>query len=184
MKLESDLTFSLADYVELDTDSAGPASVVDRVLQRIRAAYPRSVSRSDLAADPLCGGSVAGIRKATQRLVSRGLIQVVGKSPSKGGGSPSPEYQAIISREKSKNVCPTGTKVSQGLESTAGQPDSVSSCGELGTSQLDTPSTCPTDKPSRTDSFGPVGQVLEVPPKEERSMEQINEMLRRADIWG
>ena len=183
MKLENDLTFSLADYVEVDTDSAGPASVVDRVLQRVRAAYPRSVSRSDLAADPLCGGSVAGIRKATQRLVSRGLIQVVGTSPSKGGGSPSPEYQAIISREKSKNVCPTGAKVSQGLESTAGQPDSVSNCGEPEPSQLDTPPPCPTDKTSRTDSFGPVGQLLDVSPKEERTLEELEEMLRRVKIW-
>mgnify|MGYP003348392979 CR=1 FL=1 len=67
------VTFSLADYVEVDTDSASPASIVDRVLQRLRAAYQRSLSRSDLAADPLCGGSVTAIRKALQRLVSRGL---------------------------------------------------------------------------------------------------------------
>jgi replicative DNA helicase len=44
MKLEDDLTFSLADYVETDVESANPASVVDRVLQRLRAAYPRASS--------------------------------------------------------------------------------------------------------------------------------------------
>jgi hypothetical protein len=183
MKLESDLTFSLADYVEVDTESASPASIVDRVLQRIRAAYPRSVSRSDLAADPLCGGSVAGIRKATQRLVSRGLIRVTGESPSKGGGSPSPEYQAVISREKSLNVCPTGVKPSQGLESTVGQPVSVSSCTDAELPQLDTPLPCPTDKSSDTNEPGPVGQVFDVSPKEERSLDELTELFHKANIW-
>jgi hypothetical protein len=185
MKLESDLTFSLADYMEVDTESAGPASIVDRVLQRIRAAHPRSVSRSDLAADPLCGGSVAGIRKATQRLVSRGLIRVTGESPSKGGGSPSPEYQAVISREKSLNVCPTGAKPSQGLESTVGQPVSVSSCTGAELPQLDTPLPCPTDKSSDTNELGSVGQVLEVSPKgEERSEAELAHLMEEAArLW-
>ncbi len=185
MKLENDLTFSIADYVEVDTDSASPASIVDRVLQRVRAAYPRSVSRSDLAADPLCGGSVAGIRKATQRLVSRGLIRVTGESPSRGGGSPSPEYQAVISREKSLNVCPTGAKPSQGLESTVGQPVSVSSCTDVELPQLDTPVPCPTDKSSDTNELGSVGQVLEVSPKgEERSEAELAHLMEEAArLW-
>jgi replicative DNA helicase len=37
MKLEDDLTFSLTDYVEQDQESNNPASIVDKVLQRIRA---------------------------------------------------------------------------------------------------------------------------------------------------
>jgi hypothetical protein len=78
MKLEDDLTFSLADYVETDVESANPASVVDRVLQRLRAAYPRALAVTDLAADPLCGGKVAAIRKSLQRLLSRGLIEIGG----------------------------------------------------------------------------------------------------------
>jgi hypothetical protein len=78
MKLEDDLTFSLADYVETDVESANPASVVDRVLQRLRAAYPRALAVTDLAADPLCGGKVAAIRKSLQRLLSRGLIEIRG----------------------------------------------------------------------------------------------------------
>ncbi len=189
MKLESDLTFSLADYMEVDTESAGPASIVDRVLQRVRAAYPRSVSRSDLAADSLCGGSVAGIRKAVQRLVSRGLIEVAEERPSEGGGSPTAFYRAITSREKPINMCPTGEEPSQGLESTVGQPLDVSHCcptaGDEVDSQWDNPQPCPTANPSDTKGFAPVGQVLEVSPKgEERSEAELAHLMEEAArLW-
>ena len=189
MKLESDLTFSLADYMEVDTESAGPASIVDRVLQRIRAAYPRSVSRSDLAADSLCGGSVAGIRKAVQRLVSRGLIEVAEERPSEGGGSPTAFYRAITSREKPINMCPTGEEPSQELESTVGQPSDVSHCcptaGDEVDSQWDNTQPCPTANPSDTKGFAPVGQVLEVSPKgEERSEAELAHLMEEAArLW-
>jgi hypothetical protein len=189
MKLESDLTFSLADYMEVDTESAGPASIVDRVLQRVRAAYPRSVSRSDLAADSLCGGSVAGIRKAVQRLVSRGLIEVAEERPSQGGGSPTAFYRAITSREKPINMCPTGEEPSQGLESTVGQPSDVSHCcptaGDEVDSQWDNPQPCPTANPSDTKGSAPVGQVLEVSPKgEERSEAELAHLMEEAArLW-
>ena len=189
MKLESDLTFSLADYMEVDTESAGPASIVDRVLQRVRAAYPRSVSRSDLAADSLCGGSVAGIRKAVQRLVSRGLIEVAEERPSEGGGSPTAFYRAITSREKPINMCPTGEEPSQGLESTVGQPLDVSHCcptaGDEVDSQWDNPQPCPTVNPSDTKGSAPVGQVLEVSPKgEERSEAELAHLMEEAArLW-
>jgi hypothetical protein len=183
MKLESDLTFSLADYVEMDAESASPASVVDRVLQRVRAAFPRSVTRSDLAADPLCGGSVAGIRKAIQRLVSRGLIEVVDMRPTKGGGSPTASYQAVISRGESLNSCPTGAKPSQGLESTVGQPETVSHCeatGAVAGEQWDTPLPCPTVNSSDTKGSAPVGQGFDVSPREERTAEELDQLMQEA----
>jgi len=189
MKLENDLTFSLADYMEVDSENAGPASVVDRVLQRVRAVYPRSVSRSDLAADPLCGGSVAGIRKALQRLISRGLIEVAENRPSKGGGSPTAFYRAITSREKSINVCPTGEEPSQGLESTVGQPSDVSHCSDaVGAepgSQWDNPLPCPTANPSHTNESAPVGQVLDVSPKgDERTAAELEQLMQEAArLW-
>jgi hypothetical protein len=189
MKLENDLTFSLADYMEVDTENAGPASVVDRVLQRVRAVYPRSVSRSDLAADPLCGGSVAGIRKALQRLISRGLIEVAENRPSKGGGSPTAFYRAITSREKSINVCPTGEEPSQELESTVGQPSDVSHCSDADQaepgSQWDNPLPCPTANPSHTNESAPVGQVLDVSPKgDERTAAELEQLMQEAArLW-
>ena len=178
MKLESDLTFSLADYVELDTDSASPASIVDRVLQRLRAAYPRSLSRSDLAADALCGGSVAAIGKALQRLASRGLVEVVGQTST--GARPSNLYQAVLSRDMCVNKCPELGKPSQGLGSKKGQPLSVSSFdGETGAKE-DSPTPCPDLLPSHTNGSGITGQVFEPSPREERTSEELEQLMQEA----
>jgi len=178
MKLESDLTFSLADYVELGIDSASPASIVDRVLQRLRAAHPRSLSRSDLAADALCGGSVAAIGKALQRLVSRGLIEVVGQTST--GARPSNLYQAVLSRDMCVYKCPKLGKPSQGLESKKGQPLSVSSFDEETGAKEDTPTPCPDLLPSDTNGSGINGQVFEPSPREERTPEEIDRLMEEA----
>ena len=195
MKLESDLTFSLVDYVEVDGDSSSPASVVDRVLQRVRSAYPRLVTRADLAADPLCGGSVAGIRKAVQRLVSRGLVEAVEERPSKGGGSPTAFYRAVSSREKPINMCPTGEESSQGLESTVGHPSDVSHCcptaeepvaesSQSSGTQWDNPTTCPTVLSSDANESAPVGHDLDGSPREERSAEELTALMQQAaQLW-
>jgi hypothetical protein len=182
MKLESDLTFSLADYVELDTDSASPASIVDRVLQRLRAAYPRSLSRSDLAADALCGGSVAAIGKALQRLSSRGLVEVVGQTST--GARPSNLYQAVLSRDMCVNKCPELGKPSQGLGSKKGQPLSVSSFDEETGAKEDSPTPCPDLLPCHTNGSGITGQVFEPSPREERTPEELEQLMQEAArLW-
>lgn len=188
MKLESDLTFSLTDYVELDGDSSSPASIVDRVLQRIRAAYPRSVSRSDLAADPLCGGSVAGIKKATQRLVSRGLICVSGETPGRNGAPGNPLFQAITSREKPLKVCPSVSEALVRLEKVPGHgveavpvplDDLVT-----GTDPRDTDSGCPGIEASHSNGSGTEGQLLHGSPKEERSQQELATLMEEASkLW-
>jgi hypothetical protein len=178
MKLESDLTFSLADYVELDTDSASPASIVDRVLQRLRAAHPRALSRSDLAADVLCGGSVAAIGKALQRLASRGLVEVVGQTST--GARPSNLYQAVLSRDMCVNMCPELGKPSLGLESKKGQPLDVSSFGGDAGAKEDTPTPCPDLFPSRTKGFGERGQLFEGSPRDERTSEELAQLMQEA----
>ena len=188
MKLESDLTFSLTDYVELDGDSSSPASIVDRVLQRIRAAYPRSVSRSDLAADPLCGGSVAGIKKATQRLVSRGLICVSGETPGKNGAPGNPLFQAITSREKPLKVCPSVSEALVRLEKVPGHgveavPVPLDDLA-TGTNPRDTDLGCPGIEASHTNGSGTEGQLLHGSPREERSAEELEVLMKEAaQLW-
>jgi hypothetical protein len=200
MKLEEDLTFSLADYVETDDDSASPASVVDRVLNRLRSAYPRALSRPELAADPLCGGSVAGIRKGLQRLVSRGLIEVVGSTQGSRGGSPAKTYRAVLSRDMCVNKCPTREEPSQGLESPVGQGDGVSHCqerlerenpgmiqavAETVKKQWDTPSPSPTAKSSAAKASAQVGQDLHISPREERTADELTKLQQDAsDFWN
>jgi hypothetical protein len=178
MKLENDLTFSLADYVELDGDSASPASIVDRVLQRLRAAYPRALSRADLAADALCGGSVAAIGKALQRLASRGLVEVVGQTST--GARPSNLYQAVLSRDMCVKECPKLEKPSQGLGSKKGQALSVSSFDGAAGAKEDTPTACPDLLSSDTKGSGITGQVFEHSPREERTAEELEQLMQEA----
>ena len=187
MKLESDLTFSLADYVDAE-GGEGPASVVDRVLQRLRAAYPRSLSRSELAADPLCGGSVTAIRKALQRLVSRGLVEVEGAVKGRGGSAHT--YQAVsASRDMCVKVCPNQEKPSPGLENKVGQPPAVSQVvppteGGDGTSR-DTPQGCPNLETSDTNGSGQMGQLFRHSPKEDRTLNELEALKAAAiDTWS
>jgi hypothetical protein len=186
MKLESDLTFSLADYVDAE-GGEGPASVVDRVLQRLRAAYPRSLSRSELAADPLCGGSVTAIRKALQRLVSRGLVEVEGAVKGRGGSAHT--YQAVsASRDMCVKVCPNQEKPSPQLENKVGQPPTASHVvppneeGD-GTSR-DTPQGCPNLETSDTNGSDQMGQLFRHSPKEERTTAELQQLVKEsAEFW-
>ena len=74
---EADLSFTLSDWTpQVDPAESTPSGVIDRVLQRLRVAYPAGKTREELNGDTVCGGSVAAIRKALQRLEKRGLIRV------------------------------------------------------------------------------------------------------------
>jgi len=181
MKLENDLTFSLADFVEGEGNE-GPATVVDRVLQRLRAVYPRSLSRSALAADPLCGGSVTAIKKATQRLVSRGLASVLYETPEKT------TYQAVTSREKTQKTCPPLSEALVSLESKGGQALELSPPVPLtleeGGQQGDNPTTCPPSLASDANGSDQAGQLLGVSPREERSQNELNQLMAEAaKLW-
>jgi len=148
------------------------------------------VSRSDLAADPLCGGSVAGIKKATQRLVSRGLICVSGQTDGNNGAPATPLFQAISSREKPLNVCPGKVDPLVRLESDPGQGvegvpaplDDLST----GTTPRDTDLGCPGKEASRIKGSGPVGQLFDVSPREnERSPDELARLRAEAEqLWG
>jgi len=181
MKLENDLTFSLVDYVESDGNE-GPATVVDRVLQRLRAVYPRALTRSDLAADALCGGSVTAIKKATQRLVSRGLVAAVYEAPERTS------YQAITSREKPLNTCPPLAEALVRLESEGGQALELSPpvppVDQEGGQQGDSLTPCPPSKTSDTNGSTQGGQLLEVSPRQERTEEELARMMQEAaQMW-
>jgi DNA-binding transcriptional ArsR family regulator len=86
---QDDLTFSLAD-VETPEDQSQPASVVDRVLVRLRESG-KPLLRTQLNADPLCGGKVEAIRKALERLEDKGLVRSSGQGRSK-------QYEAVLAR--------------------------------------------------------------------------------------
>jgi hypothetical protein len=178
MKLEDDLTFSLTDYVDADADTDNPASVVDRVLQRLRAVYPRELALTDLAADPLCGGKVAAIGKALQRLTSRGLLEVVGSKP--GRSRAANLYRAVVSRDMCVKVCPELGKPSAGPESKSGQPSDVSRFAKTCPDNQDTPTPCPDLLSAPALGFGDSGHVLEVSPRASRSSDEMGTLKRQA----
>jgi hypothetical protein len=128
LKMLDDLTFELKDYVEMVVESGSPASVVDRVLQRLRVASKAGEgrTRTELNSDPLCGGSVGGIKKALQRLECRGLITSKEEGSSIKPGNFVKRYFALLSRDIYENICPPSPKTSLELDSQGGQPPTVS----------------------------------------------------------
>jgi hypothetical protein len=134
LRQQEDLTFSLQDLPAMDgVDSASPASIIDRVLQRLRTkGVP--MTKTELNADPLLGGSVSAISKSLQRLVERGLVAVEGERSSK-------RYLAVVARRGGGGTsCPKEEKTSAGAGSGEnGCPDLsqvVPSCPELDLKQV------------------------------------------------
>ena len=150
LKMLEDLTFELKDYVEMTTESATPASIVDRVLQRLRSAAKSDEGRTrqDLHSDPLCGGSVVGIKKALQRLEARGLVFSTEEPSSRRAGSSIKRYFALLSRDMCERECPPIAKTSPGLEKLGGQGTGVSPLN-----------ADPTPAPGTLDQLSPSSEV-------------------------
>ena len=122
LKMKEDLTFDLRDFVEVTTDSATPASIVDRVLQRLRSAAKlgEGRTREDLNSDPICGGSVTGIKKALQRLEDRGLITSTDEPSEKRAGRTRKRYFALLSRDMCRRESPLSQETSLEQENLGG----------------------------------------------------------------
>ena len=165
MQQEKDLSFSLSDYTpEVDPTNTAPGSITDRVLQRVRAIYPRTITRTELNADQLVGGNVAGIQKSIQRLVKRCLIEVVEETSNSGGGRPTQHYRAVLSRGEGADVCPVGDKASDTNASASGQgtgqPENlgeVSSSTEGKWTPAENPGACPVADPAPAQGSGQSG---------------------------
>jgi len=116
---DDDLNFYISDFTpEMDPDDTAPSSVRGRVLNRLRTAYPKSRSKTDLLTDALIAGSPAAIKKSLQRLEAQQLI--VSFVPE---GSRSKEYKANLARGEGQNVSPFGTYASAGADFDGGQDE-------------------------------------------------------------
>jgi hypothetical protein len=144
LRQQEDLTFSLQDLPALEgVDSASPASIIDRVLQRLRTkGVP--MTRTELNADPLLGGSVSAISKSLQRLVDRGLVSVEGERSSKrysavlarvgGGGIPCPKEEESSAGKGSQEMgCPKLSQFVPSCPKPERQPGSGTPKGQVGT---------------------------------------------------
>lgn len=138
LKQEADLCFTLADWTpEVDPTNAAPSGITDRVLQRLRVVYPKTRTRTELNSDPLCGGSVDGVRKSLQRLLKRGLIEVSGKTRGTQGGKDQNAYVAVLSSSRGEvvDVCPIGEDPSDTKGSAMGQGNGTGGMCPIGKSQ-------------------------------------------------
>ena len=100
MQMQDDLSFTISDFTpEVDVTNTSPASVTDRVLQKLRVVYPESRSKDDLVCDPLIDGKPAAIHKSLQRLEKRGLI--VSDAPK---GSQAKNWAAVLARGEGERV--------------------------------------------------------------------------------
>jgi len=100
MQMQDDLSFTISDFTpEVDETNTSPASVTDRVLQKLRVVYPESRTKDDLVCDPLIDGKPAAIHKSLQRLEKRGLI--VSDAPKK---SQVKNWTAVLARGEGERV--------------------------------------------------------------------------------
>ncbi|NDH03690.1 MAG: hypothetical protein EBY40_11310, partial [Marivivens sp.] len=188
LRQEADLSFTLADWTpEVDPTETTPSGVIDRVLQRLRVVYPAGKTRDELNSDPICGGSVAGIRKALQRLEKRGLIHVMEERKAAGKrGSASKVYQAVLSPSRGEvgNTCPTKEKPCDTNESKVGQQPEIQEVVPL-KSNVGQPDpekqACPTLKPSDTKGSGQWDTSGTYPhAREERSQAELDQLMQEA----
>jgi len=188
LRQEADLSFTLADWTpEVDPTETTPSGVIDRVLQRLRVVYPAGKTRDELNSDPICGGSVAGIRKALQRLEKRGLIHVMEERKADGKrGSASKVYQAVLSPSRGEvgNTCPTKEKPCDTNESKVGQQPEIQEVVPL-KSNVGQPDpekqACPTLKPRDTKGSGQWDTSGTYPhAREERSQAELDQLMQEA----
>ena len=116
---DQDLNFYIEDITpEVDFDDTAPATVLGRVLSRLRVAHPESRTKNDLILDRLVAGSPAAIKKTLQRLESQQLI--VSYVPE---GSRTKQYKANLACGEVWKVSPSGTYASVDNGSDGGQQD-------------------------------------------------------------
>ena len=105
MKLTENLTFEIGDYTpELDKTNTSPASVSDRVLNKLRTVYPASRSTEELVLDPVIAGKADAIRKSLQRLHKRGLIEVTDETPQSKNRQTLQSYKAVLASSHTRGL--------------------------------------------------------------------------------
>nr|BAR31101.1 bifunctional DNA primase/polymerase [uncultured Mediterranean phage uvMED] len=101
MKMNDDLTFSIADYTpEVSNDSESPTTVQDKVLQKLRKIHPETYTINQMIHDPMVDGKDAAIRKSFQRLIKKGLIELIEDKES------NKSYKAILARGEGAYLVP------------------------------------------------------------------------------
>ena len=171
MQMEADLTYSVRDFTpEIDQKKTTPDGIIDRVLMKIRTVFPRAITKAELVEDPICGGRVAAITKALQRLEVRGLITSTKEGKVKF-------YTAVLSKEggsrgEGGGSCPPSKNPSPGtgpvVDNDGGQEE-VSTMERDSGQPSDVDNTCPPPNASPEEGSGDNGQPGTYPPEAYKS---------------
>ena len=86
-----DLTVDMVEWQKPDAIQTKAGSLSERILQRLLVSS-KPMSRTELCADQLTGGSVGAVRKTLQRMVNRGVIKIAQTEQGSNGGSPENFY--------------------------------------------------------------------------------------------
>ena len=101
MKMKDDLTFAIADYTpEVSADIGSPTTVQDKVLQKLRKIHPETYTINQMIHDPMVDGKDAAIRKSFQRLLKKGLIELIENEDS------NKSYRAVLARGEGAYLVP------------------------------------------------------------------------------
>ena len=101
MKMKDDLTFAIADYTpEVSADPGSPTTVQDKVLQKLRKIHPETYTINQMIHDPMVDGKDAAIRKSFQRLLKKGLIELIEDDNS------NKSYRAVLARGEGAYLVP------------------------------------------------------------------------------
>jgi hypothetical protein len=163
-----DLTLSLVEARRPSELQTRAGTVAERIMNRLVTSQV-PLSRADLNADPLVGGSVAAIRKTIQRLVNRGVVEVVGSRQRSAhpGGKKECFYRALRGgREEVSQLQqnPCNNKVSKwdSLPDSEECPISDSGADADSRSERDTSAKsdeCPIKEPSAGAGSAPTGTI-------------------------
>jgi len=158
-----DLTLSLVEAKRPEEMQTRAGTVAERIVNRLVTAR-RPMTKKELNADPLVGGSVAAIKKTLQRLVNRGIVEVVEATQRSSckGGKKEFAYQAL--RGESSDVSRLSKNPSAGTDHERDTPIVESSCpiqdSEAGSHERDNSpgaSECPIEEPSAEQGSGAKG---------------------------
>lgn len=195
LRQKEDLTFSLQDLPAAEgVDSSAPASIIDRVLQRLRTkGVP--MTKAELNADPLLGGSVNAISKSLQRLIDRGLVVAEGERSSKrysavlarrgGGGTSCPKEEDSSAGAGSEGIgCPTLSRSVPSCPEVVPETIPGTPKGQVGTKRDKTGHLKTADPLQHKGSQSLGQQDSSIFTREDkRTPEEIAQLEKEADIW-
>ncbi len=162
-----DLTVTLTEWQKPDEIQTKAGSLSEKILNRLLVSGA-PMSRLELGADPLVGGSTSALRKTIQRMLNRGVINIHHEEQGSNGGKPQQFYVPAGKRSLggTQTTAPFGQTPSAGTEdqwdtshskrgvSRWKKPNNRTGAKSNGT-PLKTEDECPIDNASDTNGSAP-----------------------------